>query len=162
MKSRFLMVRLLLRTRKRVRKTKRTLALLMHSGVDLSPNAERLDDGPSSLAEASGSCSFAVAPQARPARRTRCSAGARRRISTPAPLLLDQLSKSLSPDSPPALSPTPLIQQPQQVLAAATPSPMNTTFSQRKRFFLEAVEAPSLASLRRSSPKPPSSRVQTL
>ncbi|KAG8929402.1 hypothetical protein FRC01_004385 [Tulasnella sp. 417] len=35
----------------------------------------------------------------------------------------------------------------QQALAAATPSPMSTSFSSRKRFFLEAVKVPSLMSL---------------
>ncbi|KAG8939815.1 hypothetical protein FRC04_005963 [Tulasnella sp. 424] len=88
--------------------------------------------------------------------------------SSPVPFLLDQLSKALSSDSPPSLSPTPHTQQSQQVLAAATPSPINSAFSPRKRFFLEAVEVPSLASLRRrwqkaaSNPKPSASRVQTL
>ncbi|KAG8893825.1 hypothetical protein FRC00_009982, partial [Tulasnella sp. 408] len=89
-------------------------------------------------------------------------------VSVPVKPLLEQITKSLPFDSPSANSPTPNTMPPQQVLAAATPSPLNTSISPRKRFFLEAVEVPSLASLRRrwqksaSNPKPAPSRAQTL
>ncbi|KIO29799.1 hypothetical protein M407DRAFT_21049 [Tulasnella calospora MUT 4182] len=89
-------------------------------------------------------------------------------VSVPVQPLLEQITKSLPFDSPSVHSPTPHTLPSQQVLAAATPSPLNTSFSPRKRFFLEAVEVPSLASLKRrwqrsaSNPKPTSSRTQTL
>ncbi|KAG9032747.1 hypothetical protein FS837_002648 [Tulasnella sp. UAMH 9824] len=89
-------------------------------------------------------------------------------VSVPVQPLLEQITKSLPFDSPSANSPTPNSMPSQQVLAAATPSPLNTSISPRKRFFLEAVEVPSLASLRRrwqksaSNPKPAPSRAQTL